>query len=613
MDSDATLTPQAVRLSSPTSVVEIARDEFPPLTTPAPAKETKPRAKATKVNKGKGRAKAATPTTLSLRRTSPPPLRPPLAIRRHSTTATEGASMSRRPTAEPSSPSKRRRSNTAGDTSPAPIPTSAATPANAAQAPGPTANPVASVGIAPAAVPVATPVVATPATAPAAASVAAPTAAPAAASVAALAAAPAAASSPYPPLPLQTAPVAAHVTAPVFTIPAATYAAALVATPAAAPAAAPVATPAAVPVTVPAAAPVAAPPTAAPVAAPVAAPAVAPALPPPLADGRQPPPACFPSIMYSPEQLLQGVPADLVQMYKDVGFPKFFLVVSGGNGAVMRTHGLIHEAIANYINIDPTTFTLGTPPTAANGSSPTLWLAADIPDPLAQGLVDARILSSTNITLYTLPYNMPIIGFVGVFAGFTLPNTVMGANAVRDLIGTAVQGNSEISQFVQTHRDAFGPQVSSGEAWGTFLASITVHGIVLIVNDTNTVAWRLHVTPPYQQSGVLEPAPPPLRQAAGPSSAASALPSTTPLHYARSPDLPGWLGPTPATIAALEDASRAAASKAQEQMRLNTADGAGSSNTRSGAGRGQGSFDGKARRGGKAKRGGDFKGKGKLP
>jgi hypothetical protein len=162
----------------------------------------------------------------------------------------------------------------------------------------------------------------------------------------------------------------------------------------------------------------------------------------------------------------------------------------------MRTHGLIREAIANYINIDPTAFTLGTPPTAANGSSLILWLAAGIPDPLAQGIVDAHILSSTNITLYTLPYNMPIIGFVGIFAGFTLPNTVMGTNAARDLIGTAVQGNGKISQFVQTHRDAFGPQVSSGEAWGTFLTSITVHGIVLIVNDTNSVAWRLHVTPP---------------------------------------------------------------------------------------------------------------------
>ncbi|KAJ7318538.1 hypothetical protein DFH08DRAFT_1036314 [Mycena albidolilacea] len=369
-----------------------------------------------------------------------------------------------------------------------------------------------------------------------------------------------------------------------------------------APATPPIAAPA--PVAVPAAAPVAAP-AAAPAVAHAAAPAAAPTLPPlwltadalPSHGSYTPTPAGgFPPIVYSPEQLLQGVPADLIQMYEEVSSPKFFLVMSGGNGAVMRTHGLIHEAIANYINIDPTTFTLGTPPTAANGSSPTLWLAADIPDPLAQGIVNARILSSTNITLYTLPYNMPIISFVGVFAGFMLPNTAMGANTAQDLIGTAVQANNEISQFVQTHRNAFGPQVSSGEAWGAFLASITVHSIVLIVNDTNTVAWRLHVTPPTNNRDSWSQ----LRRLFGKLQIMTALYGTARLQRAFKchifpsidhptplcplPDLPSWLGPTPATIAALEDASRAAASKAQEQMHLNTADGAGSSNARPGAG-----------------------------
>ncbi|KAJ7751854.1 hypothetical protein B0H14DRAFT_2635893 [Mycena olivaceomarginata] len=211
---------------------------------------------------------------------------------------------------------------------------------------------------------------------------------------------------------------------------------------------------------------------------------------------------------------------------------------------------------------------------------------------------------------------MPIIGFAGVFAGFTLPNTVMGANTARDLIGTAVQGNNEISQFVQTHRDAFGPQVSSGEAWGMFLASITVHGIVLISlgasmspPTNNCDSWSqlrrlfsklrimmaLHGTAQLQRAFQCRICP--------------AIDHPTPLCLL--PDLPGWLGPTPATIATLEDASRAAASKAQEQMCLNAAEGASGSNSHSGAGRGQGSFDGKARRGGKAKRGGDFKGKGK--
>jgi hypothetical protein len=78
------------------------------------------------------------------------------------------------------------------------------------------------------------------------------------------------------------------------------------------------------------------------------------------------------------------------------------------------------------------------------------------------------------------------------------------------------------------------------------------------------------------------------------------------------PNLPGWLGPTPTTIAALEDASHATATKAQDQMHLNTSASEGSSHLRSGTGRGQGPPDAKAHRGRKGKRGGHFKGKGKC-
>ncbi|KAJ6590139.1 hypothetical protein DFH09DRAFT_1425823 [Mycena vulgaris] len=76
------------------------------------------------------------------------------------------------------------------------------------------------------------------------------------------------------------------------------------------------------------------------------------------------------------------------------------------------------------------------------------------------------------------------------------------------------------------------------------------------------------------------------------------------------PSLPGWLGPTPATIAAHEEASRTAAAKTPEQIRTNNF-GAGSSNPRSRNVRGQGAADSKPRKDGKGKRGGDFKGKGK--
>ncbi|KAJ7829011.1 hypothetical protein B0H14DRAFT_3465974 [Mycena olivaceomarginata] len=72
------------------------------------------------------------------------------------------------------------------------------------------------------------------------------------------------------------------------------------------------------------------------------------------------------------------------------------------------------------------------------------------------------------------------------------------------------------------------------------------------------------------------------------------------------PELPGWLSPTPTTIAALEDTSCAAAAKAQDQMRINTSIGEGSSLAPPPP-----PPDAKARKGGKGKRGGDFKGKGK--
>jgi hypothetical protein len=299
------------------------------------------------------------------------------------------------------------------------------------------------------------------------------------------------------------------------------------------------------------------------------------------------------------------------------------LTVSGGNGAVMRTHGLIREAIGNYINIDPADFMLGTPPTTTNGTSPALWLAANIPGHLAQTIVDARIISSTPITLYTLPYELPVNGFMGVFAGFTLPDTTAGANIARDLLRTAILGNNEITQYVQTHRDTFGPHVAVGQAWDIFLESVNVQGIVLVVNDTNTVAWCLYVDPPTNNREAWGQ----LRHLFGKIQVMTALHGTArlqrafcckicpavnhptplcPLHH-----LPGWLGPTPATIAALEDASRAAALKAQEHLRPRSLPNAGGSNPRSGNGRGQGPANARPHGDGKGKRGGGFKGKGK--
>jgi hypothetical protein len=54
--ANATPTPTAVRPSTPASVVEISREEFPPLVASTPATAIKPR---TKTSKGKGKKKAS--------------------------------------------------------------------------------------------------------------------------------------------------------------------------------------------------------------------------------------------------------------------------------------------------------------------------------------------------------------------------------------------------------------------------------------------------------------------------------------------------------------------------------------------------------------------------
>ncbi|KAJ7734172.1 hypothetical protein DFH07DRAFT_967718 [Mycena maculata] len=239
------------------------------------------------------------------------------------------------------------------------------------------------------------------------------------------------------------------------------------------------------------------------------------------------------------------------------------MTVSGGNGAVMKTHGLIRDLISSFINIDPASFTLGTPPTADDGTSPSLWLATDIPAHLAQHIVDNHIISSNGITVFPLPYSMPNLSFVGIFAGFTLPDTDAGADAARDLLRTVIANNSKICTFVQTHRDAFGPQISADQALTIFLDSITVQGIVLLVNDTKTVAWRLRVTLPTDDHLAWGH----LRRLFGKLQVMTALYGTAclqrtfrcricpgidhPTPLCPLPSLPGWLGPTHATIAAL--------------------------------------------------------------
>ncbi|KAJ7847741.1 hypothetical protein B0H14DRAFT_3453618 [Mycena olivaceomarginata] len=240
------------------------------------------------------------------------------------------------------------------------------------------------------------------------------------------------------------------------------------------------------------------------------------------------PPGGFPEVVYSSALLTQGMPPGLMQLYHDVPDPKFFVVPSATTSTWTRR-----------------AFHLGTPPTSENGPSSVLWMVAGLPPHLAQAVLDQPALSSRPITLFTIPFHMPVIGFIGTFGGFTLPNSQGGADAVRDLLQMAIQANGDINEFVRTHRDALGPQVSADQAWHIFSNSIAVEGMELLMSHL-----------PFHQSPDRPSAP--------------------------SPRLPGWLGPTPDTITALAEASRQAAAKAQELIQGNTAPGPSGSAHRAG-------------------------------
>jgi hypothetical protein len=235
------------------------------------------------------------------------------------------------------------------------------------------------------------------------------------------------------------------------------------------------------------------------------------------------------------------------------------------------------------------------------------------------------VLSSTRITIFPVPYEMPVNGFIGTYGGLTLPDTGAGATAAQRLFQDAARANGAISQFVQTHHDAFGPQVSAEQAFDTFVASVHVRALRLTVNDVDTIAWQLHVTSPTNDYTVWNQLCHLFRRI----NVMTALHGTAyllrpfhchicpsvahPTDLCLLPAVPGWLGPTPATIKALEDASRQTAIKAREHMRNNSVPAAGGPNSRPNPNRGQGPMHGdkKPRKDGKGKGGSNYKGKGK--
>ncbi|KAJ7762100.1 hypothetical protein B0H16DRAFT_1808433 [Mycena metata] len=199
------------------------------------------------------------------------------------------------------------------------------------------------------------------------------------------------------------------------------------------------------------------------------------------------------------ESIWKAHPEVQHQFWDNEPYPKFLVIVSGGNGHRIQTRDTIATAVANFVNVDPKSIQVGTPGTAQGPNDARAWLIGGLAQHLADAILEQGALSCTEITLFAVPYSPPIAGFLGIMSGFTLRNTPAGAANAQEYIRSALAGDAAITQFVRAHRDSFPPTVDADGALEIFLASVGVHGVELLVNNTTTItAWNTYVVSPTE-------------------------------------------------------------------------------------------------------------------
>ncbi|KAJ7654211.1 hypothetical protein B0H14DRAFT_3540828 [Mycena olivaceomarginata] len=181
------------------------------------------------------------------------------------------------------------------------------------------------------------------------------------------------------------------------------------------------------------------------------------------------PPGGFPTVVYSSVLLTQGMPPGLMQLYNEVRGPKFFVVISGGNRATNPDS-----------RPDPHRPRIRPQPCALAGRRPVPTPSAGHPGP--------AVLSSPPHHIVHIPFDMPVIGFVGTFSGFTLPNT-QRTDRERGVT------------FSKWPFERTATSMNSYEPIATLSQLVAVEGMELLVNNTITVAWQLSVTPPTNDHG----------------------------------------------------------------------------------------------------------------
>ncbi|KAJ7078706.1 hypothetical protein B0H15DRAFT_804726 [Mycena belliarum] len=276
--------------------------------------------------------------------------------------------------------------------------------------------------------------------------------------------------------------------------------------------------------------------------------------------------------------LFCNLPESQHRIWDEQPHPKIVGFIAGGNGDRVQNALRIQTQLARLTRVPQSRILVGPPGLAAGpGQDPHPWLLSGMPIAQAQFLLDQGFFSADDgLTMYILPYVPPITPFLGTFHGLTIPED--DPQRALTILARAITEDAAIGRFVRGHRDAFPPYVSADEAFASFAESIYVVALPLRSPHGPFIAWNVYARPPTEDEEVF----------ANLRSLVAALVINTsfsgegriyralschicraidhPTNLCPYPNLPGWNGPTPETIGALEEASRAALTGRQNKF-----------------------------------------------
>ncbi|KAJ7713542.1 hypothetical protein B0H16DRAFT_1743247 [Mycena metata] len=236
-------------------------------------------------------------------------------------------------------------------------------------------------------------------------------------------------------------------------------------------------------------------------------------------------------------------------------------VVSGGDGA---------DLLAGVTNVPRDLIRMG----AANAANPRLpapnvFGITGIPPDIAVFLLSDRVLSVKSITLllYALVPD-EFSGYLGAIEGLKFPNTPAGAQEAANMITQTLSTTPAFIQLVMNHRDNLPAHWTIKQALTAIVGSITVSPIELLSPRGPRVVWRVYMMVTTRDATAYNA----IRAAFAPTIFVSAFNPTGrvredmfcrlcesidhPTPLCPLPNVPGWMGATPASLATALTATR---------------------------------------------------------